>query len=524
MMEKGSDVTGDIGHLASASASSSSDAPPLPSLALGPSNVQEAQGDSWWGTWGQGWIDKVKEKSASTLEMVKKDLNEFVDVIQGDTSVAINETAEKLDDHVKKSEDKDESCNTLLGGLNTAEIVTQGVKGFSQVLHSMSELMAVQEPDDTNEEFITLSEGSFSLQSYNRKQEKLQILQTDPGTYCNEPEGSFNDWLEVFSLDEHKEDMSDLLTQHPAVRAIYSRLVPNVISHTTFWQRYYYKVLLLESEERKREELLARADKGANDGNEDDEDGGWGDDDDDDDDDIEVIKSGIVSRSPAPEDATEDVNTTPTKVESDKTELMTDDSSTIKSPPVQSMRDDGHLKEENVNIVKSTQEVEKIREIETEPNDIINEDVIALETIKDDNEMLKDIKPIDSKTEEENDKINILPVSPLDKDGIKPETSETASISSWVSIDDDMKVKKVKGDQVVKSETRPLSDGSSSNSSGVLINKSDADILDDYDDDFDIDLDDVDGDDEEVAKLVQDIKNKSATGDLQDDDDWENWE
>jgi len=34
----------------------------------------------------------------------------------------------------------------------------------------MSELMSVQEPDDSNEEFITLSEGSFSLQSYNRKQ------------------------------------------------------------------------------------------------------------------------------------------------------------------------------------------------------------------------------------------------------------------------------------------------------------------------------------------------------------------
>ena len=44
------------------------------------------------------------------------------------------------------------------------------ISGLSHVLHSMSELMQVQEPDDSNEEFITLSEGSFSLQSYNRKQ------------------------------------------------------------------------------------------------------------------------------------------------------------------------------------------------------------------------------------------------------------------------------------------------------------------------------------------------------------------
>ena len=45
-------------------------------------------------------------QSASTLEMVKKDLNEFVDVIQGDTSVAMNETADKLDKHVEVEFDR----------------------------------------------------------------------------------------------------------------------------------------------------------------------------------------------------------------------------------------------------------------------------------------------------------------------------------------------------------------------------------------------------------------------------------
>ena len=58
-----------------------------------------------------------------------------------------------------------------------------------------------------------------------------------------------------------------------------------------------------------------------------------------------------------------------------------------------------------------------------------------------------------------------------------------------------------------------ISDGGSSNSSGVLINKSDADDLDD-DDDFDIDLDE-DVNEEELAKMVQEIKDKSATGKLQ---------
>lgn len=56
-----------------------------------------------------------------------------------------------------------------------------------------------------------------------------------------------------------------------------------------------------------------------------------------------------------------------------------------------------------------------------------------------------------------------------------------------------------------------LDGGSSSNSSGVLVNKSEAD---DLDDDFDMDLDD-EVNEEELSKLVADIKNKSATGALQ---------
>lgn len=54
--------------------------------------------------------------------------------------------------------------------------------GISKVLHSLSDLMSIQEPDDSNEEFITLSDDQFSLQSYNRKQVnavKVQISVTD---------------------------------------------------------------------------------------------------------------------------------------------------------------------------------------------------------------------------------------------------------------------------------------------------------------------------------------------------------
>ena len=50
-------------------------------------------------------------------------------------------------------------------------------------------------------------------------------------------------------------------------------------------------------------------------------------------------------------------------------------------------------------------------------------------------------------------------------------------------------------------------DGGSSSSSAVLVNKSEADDLDD--DDLDIDLDDVN--DEEISELVKRIKNKVSS-------------
>ncbi|XP_066910356.1 BSD domain-containing protein 1-like [Clytia hemisphaerica] len=518
------------------------------------------QSNSWWGGWGQGWIDSVKEKSASTLEMVKKDLNEFVEVIQGDTSVAINETADKLDEHVQQKEEnttkeKDDSGDTM----NTTELVTQGVKGLSKVLHSMSELMSIQEPDDSNEEFITLAEGSFSLQGYNRKQEKLHMLQTDPGTYCNEPEGSFNDWLEVFSLDEHKEDMSNLLTQNSAVRAVYSKLVPDVLSHTAFWQRYYFKVFELETEERKREELLERAKKSTtHDNGDESDDGGWGDDDDD----IEVVSTSIAATSTKQETNKEEIQKTPIKddknITKNKTtpENITEPSALqMMSPPVQNMRDEpissveipkldlDEPKETHSFVVKDTKPVEMSKPVSEAPKEtVIPVDLDtksepkamekSCETIKDDKEL---------EVEENFDQINsVIPkkiknnsditrLTPELENTNKPsEISETASVSSWMSIDDqdNMKVKKIKGEQTIKSEnSRPVSDGGSSNSSGVLINKSEADDLDD-DDDFDIDLDEIDDvNDEELQKMVQNIKEKSANGGLEDeDDDWENWE
>ena len=50
-------------------------------------------------------------------------------------------------------------------------------------------------------------------------------------------------WLESFDMenDEIKADISEVMVECPEVRALYSKLVPDAVSHADFWQRYYYR-------------------------------------------------------------------------------------------------------------------------------------------------------------------------------------------------------------------------------------------------------------------------------------------
>jgi hypothetical protein len=57
---------------------------------------------------------------------------------------------------------------------------------------------------------------------------RLNAIQVDPGTYCDEPTGSaeaYEDWLKTFNLEKQKGDISELLVVNVEVRALYTQLV-----------------------------------------------------------------------------------------------------------------------------------------------------------------------------------------------------------------------------------------------------------------------------------------------------------
>ncbi|XP_028341679.1 BSD domain-containing protein 1, partial [Physeter macrocephalus] len=93
---------------------------------------------------------------------------------------------------------------------------------------------------------------------------RLYSLQSDPATYCNEPDGPpelFDTWLSQFCLEEKKGEISELLVGSPSIRALYTKMVPAAVSHSEFWHRYFYKVHQLEQEQARRDALKQRAEQ-----------------------------------------------------------------------------------------------------------------------------------------------------------------------------------------------------------------------------------------------------------------------
>nr|XP_042700679.1 BSD domain-containing protein 1 isoform X6 [Chrysemys picta bellii] len=166
----------------------------------------------WWRSWLQQSYQTVKEKtegSSGTTEKVKKGLADFLGVIS---------------DTFAPSPDKTIDCDVIT-------------------------LMAT--PSGTTE-------------PYDSTKARLYTLQSDPATYCNEPDGPtelFESWLSQFNLEEKKGEISELLVTSPSIRALYTKMVPVAVSHSEFWQRYFYKVHHLEQEEVRREALKQRAEQ-----------------------------------------------------------------------------------------------------------------------------------------------------------------------------------------------------------------------------------------------------------------------
>ncbi|KAL2098826.1 hypothetical protein ACEWY4_005306 [Coilia grayii] len=214
--------------------------------------MAEGEG-SWWGGWFQQSFQAVKDKSAEAYEFIKRDLAEFSNVVQHDTTCSIVATANAV-----------RSKLAVEGSTETSEKVK---KSLSNILGVITDTLAPP-PDKTIDcDVITLvATPAGTTEVYDSTKARLYSLQADPATYCNEPDGppeQFDAWLSSFSLEDKKAEISELLVNSPSIRALYTKMVPAAVAHSEFWQRYFYKVFQLEQEEARRVALKQRAEQTA---------------------------------------------------------------------------------------------------------------------------------------------------------------------------------------------------------------------------------------------------------------------
>ncbi|XP_014802033.1 PREDICTED: BSD domain-containing protein 1 [Calidris pugnax] len=212
--------------------------------------MAEGEDGGWWRSWLQQSYQAVKEKSTEALEFMKRDLAEFTQVVQHDTACTIAATASVVKDKLARTE----------GSSGATEKVRKGLSDFLGVI---SDTFAPS-PDKTIDcDVITLmATPTGTTEPYDSAKARLYSLQSDPATYCNEPDGPaelLEAWLSQFNLEEKKGEIAELLATSPSIRALYTKMVPVAVSHSEFWQRYFYKVHRLEQDEARREALKQRA-------------------------------------------------------------------------------------------------------------------------------------------------------------------------------------------------------------------------------------------------------------------------
>ncbi|XP_027461053.1 BSD domain-containing protein 1 isoform X4 [Zalophus californianus] len=213
--------------------------------------MAEGEDVGWWRSWLQQSYQAVKEKSSEALEFMKRDLTEFTQVVQHDTACTIAATASVVKEKLATE-----------GSSGATEKMKKGLSDFLGVI---SDTFAPS-PDKTIDcDVITLmGTPSGTAEPYDGTKARLYSLQSDPATYCNEPDGPpelFDAWLSQFCLEEKKGEIAELLAGSPSIRALYTKMVPAAVSHSEFWHRYFYKVHQLEQEQARRDALKQRAEQ-----------------------------------------------------------------------------------------------------------------------------------------------------------------------------------------------------------------------------------------------------------------------
>ncbi|KAL1929435.1 hypothetical protein VTP01DRAFT_1573 [Rhizomucor pusillus] len=262
-------------------------------------------------------VDTVKKQSEEVVNVTRKDLQEFAQVLRSDTTSQNEQGEDKGKARATTSsegDDKQEEAARISGGLWSyiqklpaemssirlpenidlkalREEMDQGTRFAeqylqtfgSEVMQILNKTITVLDPEEQDEQSQGQGRPSTSSQDSqpapgkriyaNRKDALLAEVRTNPDTFLKEPEASTSEDKQELQKDVEKrtDEIAKLLEEYPELRDMMDRLVPVQVSYTTFWQRYFYHLWKIEKDEEKRRLIV----KGVQDEDDTEEDFQW---------------------------------------------------------------------------------------------------------------------------------------------------------------------------------------------------------------------------------------------------------
>lgn len=261
-----------------------------------------------------GVVDESLKYVEAGVNLVSEDVQELSQAIREDTQASYTALTTATYSTIEK-----------VGGESTANTA---VKMKDSIFGGINAFASVILADSTDSEDEELKKRKI----LKGPEARLNQLRISPATYCNEPEdmSDFLRWLIDFDLesDKTKAEMSDLLVETPQVRSLYSKLVPEAVTHSDFWQRYYYRLHTFNEAEMRRSRLVERA----NTEDEDEELDSWGSDTDSEADPKDNLEDNLQAK---PEEKLEDKKSLSEDIGPDGPEDKKIESSSVSELPVQ---------------------------------------------------------------------------------------------------------------------------------------------------------------------------------------------
>ncbi|KAJ6217263.1 hypothetical protein RDWZM_008420 [Blomia tropicalis] len=204
------------------------------------------------GSLGTGDINELGEietnqinEQSSKASIIK---SESVEMIREDNVAPLTKAVE--------GEDEDEPQLFNMETINTwTNLLTDRAKStISMVKDTLVESIFINREylvDELDEDPFVLKDGQIvPIEGW---KQLLYELQTNPDTYCREPNGPPEDydlWLTKFNLINYQKQMEILLETVPEIKKLHQGLVPKELSESDFWHRYYYKVFQLKEHQK----------------------------------------------------------------------------------------------------------------------------------------------------------------------------------------------------------------------------------------------------------------------------------